>query len=52
MPVVVEQAVVVLSKASVSDMAIGLHGVEAGAGGGDTHGTGIIVAVETASTVD
>ncbi len=51
MPVVVEQAVVVLRRASDRDMAIGLHGVEAGAGGGDMHGTGIIVAA-VGSTVD
>ena len=43
--VVVVPAVVVLSKASVSDMA-GLQGVDAGAGGGDMHGTGIMVATE------
>jgi hypothetical protein len=51
MPVVVEQAVVVLRRASERDMAIGLQGVEAGAGGGDIHGTGIIV-VAAGSTVD
>lgn len=51
MPVVVEQAVVVLSRASDSDMAMGLHGVEAGAGGGDMHGTGIIVAAVGSTAV-
>lgn len=53
MPVVVVQAVAVLSKASDSDMA-GLHGVDAGAGGGDMHGTGIMVgmAVSTAIGLD
>ncbi len=52
MPVVVVPAVVVLSKASVKDIA-GLHGVDAGAGGGDIHdGTGIIVATELESTGD
>ena len=48
---VVDQAVAVLRRASDRDMAIGLQGVEAGAGGGDIHGTGIIVAAD-GSTAD
>lgn len=52
MPVVVVPPVVVLSSASVNDMA-GLQGVDAGAGGGDMQDTGTgIMFVTDDSTVE